>query len=264
MLGKEKFFRIGIRILNFYGFSSLSFDLDGNLRTSKLIGFKNLIYIPLMILLRFSAPLLLPQLVQDGSTYSNIFFSTGFSFFFVYVFSFLNITFVFMLCLCVFIQWWKGEKHLTLIRNCLKFHQYYNLSNSQHFKIAEKKFCNKMLVFLSFFFLLQFAEFWVVVKLNWQGMLLYILMPYKAFNCLLLLGFFNCFLSYFEFLMKHLNIKLQIHQLGVQRNLNIERLMSYTKDLHKLMTKFDEAFGLVLTVSVVLFTIVNTIRVKMQ
>lgn len=255
-----KFFRRAIYILNFYSFSSLSFHADGTLKTSKLIALKNLFRIPLMVLIRVSVP----QYLLDLGSDSKVFGSSGFSFFYMLIFSWMMVIDLSMLILCVLIQWWERSNVLLFINGCLKFHQYYHLSNSQHFKTAEKKFCKKMLVLLCLFFFLQITEFLVVVKLNWQGILLYMLTPYKAFNCLLLLGFFNCFLSYFEFLTKHLNIKLHIHQIGVQRNLNIERLMSYTTDLHKLMTKFDETFGSVLTLSVVLITIVNTIRVRNQ
>lgn len=258
MLGKEKFFRIGFRILNFYSFSNLSYNLDGNLRKSNLVAFKNLIYIPLV----FSLRLLVPLSVQEAGTGSNMFFSTGFSFFFAIIFSFLMLTYVLMLSLCVFIQWWKREKHLSLILKCLKFHQYYNLSNSQHFKTAEKKFLKKEIVWFSLFFVLQVTEFSIIMKWNWQGVLRHTLNPFKSFSFLILLGFFNCFLSYFEFLMEHLNIQLQKHQIDVQTDMNVERLMRFMKDLHKLMTEFDGAFGLVLTWSVVLITITNTIRVR--
>lgn len=254
-----KFVRSLIFIFNFYSFSSLRLDAEGELKLSKFFAWKNLIYLPLVILLRIVLQRSLDEAPIDNDMFAV---TSGISVFFVYIISFMMSADAFMLILSIYIQWRNRDKILTLINECLKFHRRYDVSKSQNFKSAERKFYKKCFVFLILFFAVQVAEFFITMNKSWQGVLLYILTPFKSFTCLLLYAFFNCFLCYFVFLIKHLNTKLQQRKIGVHRDSRFDQLSSFTMDLHQLMIGFGEALGSVLTLSVVLITAINTIRVR--
>lgn len=245
----------------FFNLSSilcLKIDANENLKLSKVWALKNLMIFPFFAILNYLTPV---DWKKDGIDY-RFYLPTGLSIFFMYSFSWMMMLNILILGFCIFIQWWNREKNLKLILLLVKFHQDYELFNEPSFKNAEKKLCIKSFVFLSLFVGLNYFEFSGLSKLNWQGFLLFMFYPNNGFCGLLLLAFFNCFLSYFEFLFEFLLAELEKQNLRVYRRSNFDKIVSYTLDLHELIAEFEAVLEKLLTILMLLIIATTTVRVR--
>lgn len=257
-MSSKIFYKCFIYLFNLSNILCLKNDANENLKLSKLLSWKNLLFVPLTFFVRFW----IPSSVEKAGFNADAYVPTGLSFFFYYSFLIMMAINIFLFAACIYIQWWNREKNLKLILQCVNIFQNYELFSEQSFKNAEKKLFVRTFAFLTLLVVLICFEYSGIALLNWEGLLLYMLYPNNGLIGLILLGFFNCFLSYFEFLLDFLSIELEKQKLRVYKRFNSESVVNFAVDLHSLIVEFEKTLGNLLTLAVVLIVITSTIRVN--
>lgn len=257
-MSSKIFYKCSIYLFNLSNILCLKNDANENLKLSKLLSWKNFLFVPLTLFVRF----LIPSSVVKVGFNAEAYVPTGLSFFFYYSFVMMMVINVFLLASCIFIQWWNREKNLKLILQCVNIYQNYKLFNEQSFKSAEKKLFFRAFAFLTLIVVLICFEYSGIAYLNWEGLLLYLLYPNNGLIGLMLLGFFNCFLSYFEFLLEFLSVELEKQKLRIYKMFIYDNIVNFTVDLHSLICEFEKTLGTLLTLVVVIIVITSTIRVN--
>lgn len=247
--------RILIYLFNF--FNILSCRIDGSkLKNSFFLSLKNFLMVPALLLIR----IFIPIFVHVEGLKQELEVHVSMSVFVACFISSLIFIYNFVMGCCIYIQLWNREKIIKLANKCVEFHKKYQL-DGRLFQAQEKKFFKNFLALLCLIVLLYYVEFISYMNPNWQGLVVFLLYQDDGFIVLFFLAFTNCFLYYFTFLVKALNLKLKISKLVGYRMTDVFESSNYLIDLHNLIAAFKDSVGTLLSFVVVFIVTANVIRV---
>lgn len=241
---------------NFQGI--LSFRIQsGNLAISKLISFVNFILYPALTLVqRHISRSTIAENMNSG-IYQDFFVSV----FTVTLSASLSIFSSFLTVCVIYIQLWKQKKVLVLILNCVEAFKFFQISiNKESFDEFIKKCWTTVGISLIIGVALNFANYYVFLKLSWTSLLLHVVSCWHTNSVIHLIAFVSLFLNYFVTLMKNFRSKLK----HVEKNSkNYEKLVLEYSNIYKLVTEFNKLFGLLLSLSTTFLISSSTVLVRL-
>jgi hypothetical protein len=179
--------------------------------------------------------------------------------------SFHTFSLLVMSC-CVYVQLFKQNQIIDLIKNCLKIFRRFNFSqNSKPFKNFERK-CLKILVSWSISVtIFELLYYFSIYNLNWKGLIFFTLSTWNILISLQFIIFVSFFLNFFEFLLKTLNCELEerFQQISAVKK-GFDDIFNKFCCLYDLIQEIKKTFGFLLNLSVFYAVCIVTIRVSLN
>lgn len=247
--------RVVLYIFNFYNILCFK-TLESNLKNSNFLFAKNLLSIPIILILRFFLGISLQQKLEaqfDGLD--------GMSIFFAFIMTSMTFIYFIVMCFCVYTQLRNRVKILNLINDCVKFYQTQKI-DCRSLKTAKDDFLRNFLSLMCLILFLYFLEYFTMLNPSWVGIVFYILFQDDSFFILFYFAFVNCFISYFLFLVKNLNSEMEAQKFKKLRRSSIVKISFDLAELNQLMLEFHEAIGFLLSLVVVFTITAQVLRVK--
>lgn len=227
---------------------------DNQVKVSRLLAAKNLLYFPLLLTIRICFPMTPDSIRKESELRQN----QGLSILFFVAFSFRNCLNVFLYFIFIYLQFGTRNRILKLIQRCIRFYNQQRLYDDRQFDAFERNFFRRFFTFIGLVSFLNFLEFVTILNFTWEAVLIFLLYSLNGFLILYILSLIYCFLRFFELVLRNLNDKLE----DTTATTNISDVIIVINSLKHLTLEFRKSLGSQLTLVVVSVITTQTIRVS--
>lgn len=233
--------------------------IEGNdVKISKFAAFINIMLFPFSFFISryfstsfFDAAINFESVRPHGSTW-----------FFVLTYSIMMMINYVMVTICIYFQHWKRNQILNFVKSCLTFCRTHQVQSCQHFALQKRKILKKFIVLIFVMIFVYLVEFFTMMNTNWQGFIFFMFYRNNGFLIFPILGFLNCFYSYFVAIVKILNNRVESRRCYKDETLNDETVITYLMDFRHLIDEFHRSLGTF--TSFVIFIIITTQIVRVR
>lgn len=249
---------------NMLGITSLSARKDVA-KISKIMIWVNSVSLPLLYGLNFFLISISEETEKAEEKVERSKFMESGSKFLLFVVNTFGIQYMIVMIFLIYSCIWNQKEILGLIQSCMRVFQEFKLSTKTAAFMSLEKQC-----FLNFFaatfisFVLKTVLIWTLLSRPQRHWFSFFVFAWYENTSLFFMVFVSFFLFYFLFLLKHLNLKIEsLSKLKTRKVWIYDALTLKFISIDRLVTKFNSALGVQLSIVVVLAISVTTTRVKL-